>query len=240
MSVDGTDTDEERTIIMGMTADLLRVITETRVLNPHLVAKCSQLDLILLNFKFHDPKRFRHNLRVSASTFDSLLEMIETHPVFLNDANVSQGPVNKQLAIAMFRFGHNGNAASVEAVAQWAGVSAGTVVNCTRRVMIAFLALHDSAIRWPSEDEKEKAKQWVEEVSCHAWRDGYCMADGTPIVLFQKPGYHGEAYFDRKSNYSLNLQVRLTLFHACVSTAIQTACYPPKSPHNRLCNRALW
>ena len=166
--------------------------------------------------------------------------MIETHPVFLNDANVSQGPVNKQLAIAMFRFGHNGNAASVEAVAQWAGVSAGTVVNCTRRVMIAFLALHDSAIRWPSEDEKEKAKQWVEEVSCHAWRDGYCMADGTPIVLFQKPGYHGEAYFDRKSNYSLNLQVRLTLFHACVSTAIQTACYPPKSPHNRLCNRALW
>jgi hypothetical protein len=213
MSVDGTDTDEEQTILMGMTADLLRVMTETRVLNPHLVAKCSQLDLILVDFKFHDPKRFRHNLRVSASTFDHLLEMIKTHPIFLNDTNNSQGPVSKQLAITMFRFGHNGNAASVEAVAQWAGVSAGTIVNCTRRVIIAFLALHDSAVRWPSEDEKEKSKEWVEMVSCYAWRDGFCMVDGTPVVLFQKPGYHGEAYFDRKSNYSLNLQVRLTLFY---------------------------
>jgi hypothetical protein len=216
MSVDDADTDEERIITMGMTADLLQVITETRILNPHLVAKCSQLDLILIDFKLHDPKRFRSNLRVSAGTFDSLLVMIDTHPIFLNNANVSQIPVSEQLAIAMFRFGHNGNAASVEAVAQWAGVSAGTVVNCTRRVIIAFLALHDSAVCWPSEDEKEESKQWVEGVSCYAWRDGYCMVDGTPVVLFQKPGYHGEAYFDRKSNYSLNLQVRLTLFHVHV------------------------
>jgi hypothetical protein len=242
MSVDGTDTDEERTILMGMTADLLvlRVITETRVLNPNLVAKCSQLDLILVDFRFHDPKRFRHNLRVSASTFDHLLEMIKTHPIFLNDTNNSQGPVSKQLAIAMFRFGHNGNAASVEAVAQWAGVSGGTIVNCTRRVIIAFLALHDSAVRWPSEDEKEKSKEWVEMVSCYAWRDGFCMVDGTPIVLFQKPGYHGEAYFDRKSNYSLNLQVRFTLFYVHVSAMILIAHYPAQSLHNRLCNRALW
>jgi hypothetical protein len=242
MSVDsGIDTDEERTVIMSMAADLLQVITETRVLNPNLVAKCSQLDLVLIDFKFYDPKRFRHNLRVSPSTFDSLVEMIAMHPIFSNDANIAQHAVSKQLAVALFRFGHNGNAASVEAVAQWAGLSAGTVVNYTRRVMLAFLALHDSAIRWPSEDEKEKSKQWVETVSCYAWRDGYCMVDGTPVVLFQKPGYHGEAYFDRKSNYSLNLQVRPTLFHVwVVSVTIRTACYPAKSSHNRLCNRALW
>lgn len=71
-------------------------------------------------------------------------------------------------------------------------------------------------------------------------QDGYCMVDGTPIVLFQKPGYHGKAYFDRKSNYSLNLQVRFTLFHVHVSATILTACYPAKSPHNWLCNQALW
>lgn len=162
------------------------------------------------------------------------------NPIFFNNAKNSQAPVNEQLAITMFRLGHNGNATSVEAVAQWAGVSAGTVVNCTRRVMVAFLALHDSAIRWPSEDEKEESKQWVEEASCYAWRDGYCMVDGTLVVLFQKPGHHGEAYFDRKSNYSLNIQVRLTLFYVHISATIQTACYPAKSPHHRLCNRALW
>jgi hypothetical protein len=59
MSVDtDRDTDEEHAIVMGVTADLLQIITVTRVLNPHLVAKCSQLDLILINFKFHDLKRF--------------------------------------------------------------------------------------------------------------------------------------------------------------------------------------
>ena len=31
--------------------------------------------------------------------------------------------------------------------------------------------------------------------------------DGTLVPLADKPGYHGEAYFDRKSNYSLNVQV---------------------------------
>ena len=62
MLADATDTDEECTIILGMTADLLQIITETHVLNPHLVDKCSWLDLVLIDFKFHDPKRFQHNL----------------------------------------------------------------------------------------------------------------------------------------------------------------------------------
>jgi hypothetical protein len=201
------DSDEEHTTAMAATLDLLQAITETRVLNPHKVAKASQLDLVLVKFKQDDPKRFRQNLRTSPTTFDSLLKMIEGNPVFSNNSHVAQSPVDAQLAITLFRLGHDGNAASVDAVAQWAGVSSGTVVNCTRRVMVAFLALHDVAIRWPSEQEKEEAKEWVEKVSCSDWRDGFCMVDGTLVPLFKKPGNHGEAYFDRKSNYSLNIQV---------------------------------
>lgn len=211
--MDDSDMDEEYAAQMTANSALLQVIAATRVLNPHQVPKVPQLNLILTHFKQDDPKRFRNNLRVSPSTFDSLEKMIEDHPIFSNDSYFSQSPVSSQLATALFRFGHDGNAASVEAVAQWAGVSAGTVVNWTRRVMIAFLALHDSAVRWPSEEEKEEAKVWVESVSCAAWRDGYCMVDGTPAILFQKPGYHGEAYFDRKSNYSLNIQVSTVMNH---------------------------
>jgi hypothetical protein len=188
------------------------VITETRVLNPHEVPKCSQLHLVLIDFKANDPKRFRQNLRVSASTFDSLLQKIENHTVFSNNAHISQIPVCEQLAITLFRLGHDGNAASVIAVAQWAGVSSGAVVKCTRRVMVAFLALHDRVICWPTEEDKEQAKDWVESVSCAEWRDGFCMVDGTLVPLSQKPGHHGEAYFDRKSNYSLNVQVTSMYF----------------------------
>jgi hypothetical protein len=33
------------------------------------------------------------------------------------------------------------------------------------------------------------------------------MVDGTLVPLFEKPHHFGEGYFDRKSNYSLNVQV---------------------------------
>ncbi|GJJ10896.1 hypothetical protein Clacol_005124 [Clathrus columnatus] len=97
-----------------------------------------------------------------------------------------------QLAIALFWFGHFGNAASVDAVAQWAGVSPGCVVAATRHVMVAFLQHHDHVITWPTAQEKEESKNAVAEISCDAWRDGYCFVDGTLIPLAEKPGFHGE------------------------------------------------
>ena len=46
----------------------------------------------------------------------------------------------------LYRLGHFGSAASVDAIAQWAGCSAGAVINATCRVMMAFLLLHNQAI----------------------------------------------------------------------------------------------
>jgi hypothetical protein len=143
--------------------------------------------------------------------FNMLLNMIEGDLVFSNNSTMLQLSVDKQLTITLFWFGYNKNAVSVEAIAQWVGVSSGTVVNSTHRVMIAFLVLHDSAIHWPLEEEKEVAKGWVESASCTEWRGGFCMVDGTLVPLFEKPGHHGEAYFNRKSNYLLNVQVTLSL-----------------------------
>jgi hypothetical protein len=65
--------------------------------------------------------------------------MIEDHPVFLNTLCNSQNPVSVQLVIGLFQFVHNGNADTVEAIAQYAGVSAGTVGNCMCRVSIYLI-----------------------------------------------------------------------------------------------------
>ncbi|PBK91240.1 hypothetical protein ARMGADRAFT_1046786 [Armillaria gallica] len=92
-------------------------------------------------------------------------------------------PVGHQLVIALFQFGPYGNAASVESIVQWAGVSAGM----------------------PNAKEKEVAKEWVEAASCAVWRNGWILVDRTLVPLAEKPAYHGEAYFDRKFNYLLNL-----------------------------------
>jgi hypothetical protein len=208
MSVDA-DTDDEYMAGIAKLDSLLKLAMETRVIFPNTVHKNSQLYLVLEQFRLEDPCRFRHNLHVTPNTFDSLLELIQNHDQFQNNSNIQQAPVRVQLAITLFRFGHFGNAASVEAIAQWAGVSVGLVVKATRRVIVAFITLHDQAIRWPNAQEKEAAKQAVEDMSCFQWRNGFCMVDGTVIPLFAKPGHHGEAYYDRKGSYSLAVQVCL-------------------------------
>jgi hypothetical protein len=94
-------------------------------------------------------------------------------------------------------------------VRKWAGVSKGLVKLATRRVMTALLSpeFMKQAVQLPTDEEKEEAKIWVEEHSCRAWRDGWCLVDGTLIPLYNRPYWYGESYFDRKCNYSLNIQV---------------------------------
>ncbi|KAF8174191.1 hypothetical protein K438DRAFT_1506298, partial [Mycena galopus ATCC 62051] len=60
-------------------------------------------------------------------------------PVFTNGSNNAQMPVEDQLAIVLFRFGHSGNAAGLQKVANWAGVGKWTITVVTRRVMTAIL-----------------------------------------------------------------------------------------------------
>ena len=175
------------------------------------------------------------------------MKRIEDNPIFTSDGPQDQLPLDEQLAIALFRFGHHGNAASVEAIAQWAGASAGMVVNVTRHVIVAFLALHDTIIWWPSAREREEAKEWVEAATCVAWRNGWFFVDGTLVPLAEKPEYHGEAYFDQKSNYSLNVQVSVKPKEAflrdtngLVMGLVLAAYYSSKPAYHRLHYWTLW
>jgi hypothetical protein len=118
-------------------------------------------------------------------------------------------PVEEQVVIALYRFGHFGNAASTMKVALQFGVGYGTVHLVTTRVMKATCTprFRAASVQWASGMVKEEAKQWVEGVSCPAWRNGWLMVDGTLVPLFRRPGHFGNVWFDRKSNYSMNVQV---------------------------------
>lgn len=39
------------------------------------------------------------------------------------------------------------------------------------------------------------------------WQNGFYIVDGTLIPLYWKPSYYGETFFDRKCNYSINVQI---------------------------------
>lgn len=122
-------------------------------------------------------------------TFDLLVEAIQDDPVFTNESRNPQMPVEQQLAIALYRFGRNGNGVILQDVSWWAGVAKGSVCNVTKRVLRAVTQTEfiQSVVKLPKEEEKEAEKRWVEQKSCRAWRDGWCLVDGTLVPLFEKP-----------------------------------------------------
>lgn len=79
-----------------------------------------------------------------------------------------------------------------------------------RRVITAIQRsnLRIEHVKWPKGEAKEVAKQWVKnQVDVPAWRNGFCMVDGTLIPLYRKPSHYGETFYDRKSRYSINVQI---------------------------------
>lgn len=170
------------------------------------------LDLCLKVYRPTRPKQFRKFARMEPEAFDVLVQALENEDIFYNSSSNSFGqiPVERQLLIALIRFGSYGNGASLAKIASLCGVGTGTVELVTRRVISAVKSsnLRQQHVRWPTGLEKEAAKEWVErQVGVAAWRDGFCMVDGTLIPLYEKPTHYGETFFDRKMNYSINVQI---------------------------------
>ena len=193
--------------------EILRTLRNTRYLLPRpRVPKHSNLHLVheyAQNVLFHD--RFKSMLRVSPYIYEVLINLISDHPVFRNNSHHQQTPVSIQLAITLYRLGHYGNSASVHDVAQNFGLSEGTIENFTQRCFTALESLHDGVVRQLSPEEKEVEKQWIDAHVgfCGLWREGWIMYDGTIVVLHEWPGFNGDAYFTRKPNYGLNIQVHM-------------------------------
>lgn len=114
-----------------------------------------------------------------------------------------------QLSVFLHRTGHYGNAVSPGNVAECAEIGVGSVYNCTHRVMVAILVLHDEYIHAPTEDEKEMLRRYVELQTCISWRNGLLTTDGTKEGLFTRPGLFGDAWFDKSSRYSSAVQESL-------------------------------
>ena len=87
----------------------------------------SQLQLLLHDWKYNQPKIFHTYCGVIPECFDDIFAAIEDDEAFQNNSQNEQTPVKEQLAIALFCFRHYRNAASTMKVALWAGVSYGTV-----------------------------------------------------------------------------------------------------------------
>ncbi|OJT05813.1 hypothetical protein TRAPUB_8399, partial [Trametes pubescens] len=167
------------------------------------------LNLLLNDWKHAHPEIFRSYLRITPDCFDALVEAIKDDLVFRNNSNNRQTPVAVQAAVALYRFGHHGNAASTMKVALLFGVSYGFVQLATARVIKACCSerFRFASVQWSGPAAKAAAMEAVGHI-CPGWRNGWCMVDGTLVPLFQRPSLFGNTWLDRKSNYSMNVQCR--------------------------------
>lgn len=183
-----------------------------RVLN-HIIEpplRASQIHL-LDHFADFRPHLFRKKVRVDPDIFNCILEQISADPIFQSRSNNPQLPIALQLAIFLNRAGHYGNAVSPEDVSQWAGVSVGSVINCTNRVIVSILNQHDNFMEMPTAGERDMqlARAFVKKkTGCTEWKGGVFAVDGSTFNLFEKPALYGDTFTDRKGRYSINCQVR--------------------------------
>ena len=143
----------------------------------------NQLYLLLNNYKVNWSDIFRSYLHISPDCFDDVVEAIQDDEIFHNNSNNAQMPIEQQLAIALYHFGHYGNAASTMKVALWAGVGFGTIPLVTEHII---KALNSECFHWSSNAAKASAKAWTEEASCPARHNGWLMVDGGEVRIGER------------------------------------------------------
>ena len=141
------------------------LLQTSHVLKPGPPVLSSQLPLYFEDFCFTSPTRSHCKVHVSPEVFNAVVLCIAKDKVFHSSSHVPQFPVYIQLAIFLIHIRHYGNVASPEDITQFAGVSVGTVENTTYRCLIAILWMHDTLVMFPMEDEKEKVKQYVKDLT---------------------------------------------------------------------------
>lgn len=130
---------------------------------------------ILMMLKIACPDKFCEKLQVTSFIFNAIIAAIASDPIFQNFNN-AQTSVEEQLTTTLYWFGHDGNAASLQGIAKWAGCGKGMVLLITQQVMAATLR---------TEFIDEAVKKWVYKHLCKAWHDGWHFVDRT-LLVWQK------------------------------------------------------
>ena len=148
---------------------------------------------------------FRQETRMTQHSFKCLVRLIEHHPIFHNRSKNPQAHVWEQLFVVLKRLGCEGNGVSVGIVSRFSGVSTGTVVKYSERVITAIYDIGHQLIQWPDENERREISNRF--TMNHGLKGAVAIVDGTQVILSQRPHIDGETYWTRKGRYSINLQI---------------------------------
>lgn len=148
--------------------------------------------------------RFKFHSRVSRAGFLFILAQIEGSTYFQNKSTCPQIPIYIQLLLTLMRLGMDGNGSGFEAIVTKFGYSAGMINNAYNRVIAALSDRASDFIKWPGYAARNTLCEIGESFG---FKDCFYTVDGTTMPLMFKPCFDHEGFFDRKSQYSMNVMV---------------------------------
>ncbi|KAF9585736.1 hypothetical protein BGW38_000998 [Lunasporangiospora selenospora] len=145
---------------------------------------------------------FLEFMRISRSVFDSIVSsVLSQQHVFHNKSNNGQVPVDKQVAVTLWRMGHQGIEAGVGNVGTLFGLSEGTVMKSTQRCLAALAEISTDVIYWPSHGEKMTIKDRIRNLAIRGANAG--------SFALSSPGYPHQLNIPHR-NYCNNTNTNST------------------------------
>jgi hypothetical protein len=136
--------------------------------------------------------------RLSRESFDHVLDLIKSDPVFQSTGKKPQRPVKYQLAAFLCHVGGEDAAKTGDITS----IAEGTSYLYIPRVTRALRNLRSSFLAWPGPERREYLKDAMGE-----WGFPGCIGicDGTFLRLLHKPWKQGWSYWCRKKYYAVSI-----------------------------------
>lgn len=132
-------------------------------------------------------------------SFQYVVELIKTHPVFQSKGRKPQRPVEEQLAAFLMRC--SGKLAMHTSTDM--AIAEGTTYLYCKRVCTAVLDIRDQFLSWPTRQRRARLKAEMED---YGFPGCIGILDGTLIPLAERPKEDGWSFFCRKKFYALAVQ----------------------------------
>ncbi|PKY25047.1 hypothetical protein RhiirB3_439834, partial [Rhizophagus irregularis] len=190
---DSSEEEEDDLVMLGLTSLLGIRYLEQR--SYHVAKSKDWYNYILLVFRSKAVLSSFYPVSVS------LVSLLITHPIFQNNSNHSQAPVELQLAIFLRRIGSKED---IFGLCSRFGIAEGTVYLYCKRVMIAIFSLKKTLVKWPTGEAKQNIHEGFKNIG--EMEDVIGAIDGSHIVLANAPLRQPETYWNRKKRYSIQLQ----------------------------------
>jgi hypothetical protein len=159
-----------------------------------------------VQFPWLTPRAMLRHVRVTRETFNKVVKEIASTEVFEHYSERQIGtPIWKMTAVALMRFGHFGNAASIAAYSDMCGISPTTIVNWTDRIIAALIELMTKWIVWPNSAARKK--MCTDNEKTFGIPNCVGIIDGTMAYLGTAPHVQGHAFWTRKCRYAFNVQL---------------------------------